>query len=380
MLIRTWCATLAVSTGMALTPDAEGAAPPPPERVFISGHSLVDLPLPSYLAAIAASRGTPIQWDRQYMVGSSIRARVRGSGANRTAWDGYRQGYNREGEGMDVRAEFRSPSTVFGGAYDALLITEEHSLVGTLVWNDTVRHLRHYHDRFIEGNPRARTWFYEPWLGLNSKDDPRRWIAYERAASPVWQCVTSRINQSLAAEGRSDRIETLPAGVALAGLIERATGTPGVPGISAQSVRQTVDRLLRDAVHLTPLGAYYVALVSYAVMFERTPEGAWAPPNVDPVAARSLQGLAWELTRQERAQRRPLSLHECRARLQSSFIADYAAYVRDTSSRQELGPPHAWWRWAKHRLQWHWLLRESRADHPLGDPGADDRAYWLPDR
>jgi hypothetical protein len=374
MFPKTLCATLAALAGMTFT-DAQAAPPPAPERVFISGHSLVDQPLPSHLAAIAASLGTPIQWNRQYMVGSSIRARVRGAGSDRMAWDGYRQGYNREGEGLDVRAEFRSPSTVFGGPYDALLITEEHSLVGSLVWNDTVRHLRHYHDRFIDGNPGGRTWFYEPWLGLASKDDPRRWIAYERAASPIWQCVATRINLSLAAEGRSDRIEPLPAGVALAGLIERATQAPGVPGISAAGVRETVDRLLSDAVHLTPLGVYYVALVSYALMFERPPQGAWAPPGVDPVAARSLQDLAWELTQQERAARRPLSLQACRARLQSSFIADYAAYVRDTSSRQELGRLHAWWRWAKHRLQWHWLLREGRADHPLGD-----RVYWLPER
>jgi len=176
---------------MLMALSAAAADPPKtalPERVFISGHSLTDQPLPSDLAAIAASLGHPLQWNRQYMVGSSIRARVRGAKAppGETGWSGYHQGSNRDSENMDVLAELRQPRTVTGGPYDVLLITEEHGLLGTMVWNDTVRYLRHYHDRFIDANPAGRTLFYESWLGLDDKNDPRRWIAYERAASPIW--------------------------------------------------------------------------------------------------------------------------------------------------------------------------------------------------
>lgn len=356
------------------------AGPAPPERIFISGHSLVDQPLPSNLAAIAASLGTPIQWNRQYMVGSSMRARARGSSAaaQATTWDGHRQGDNREGSGMDVLGELSSPKTVTGGVYDALLITEQHGLLGTMLWNDSVRYLRHHHDRFIQANGQGRTWFYESWLGLDNKADPRRWIAYERAASPIWQCLATRVNVSLAAEGRNDRIRPLPAGALLAGLVERATQGAGLPGITVPGVRETVDRLVADQVHLTPLGAYYVSLVTYASMFDRSPIGAWWPAGIDGLAAKSLQTVAWELVEAERRGRRVLTLDECQDKLQSSFIATYWGYTRDTIWREELGLARAWLRWAKHRLQWHWKLRKGSTENPLRYDAATDRSYWLP--
>jgi hypothetical protein len=368
---------------MLMALSAAAADPPKtalPERVFISGHSLTDQPLPSDLAAIAASLGHPLQWNRQYMVGSSIRARVRGAKAppGETGWSGYHQGSNRDSENMDVLAELRQPRTVTGGPYDVLLITEEHGLLGTMVWNDTVRYLRHYHDRFIDANPAGRTLFYESWLGLDDKNDPRRWIAYERAASPIWQCLATRINLSLAAEGRSDRIESLPAGLALAGLIERATQAPGVPGISGASVRATVDRLVKDSVHLTRLGSYYAALVSYAAIYSRSPLGAWAPEGIDAQQARSLQSVAWQIYSAYRASGRALTLEACRQVLTQSFVNTYWSYVRDTSWRKELGALHAHARWWRHVLLWQWRLRRGNADNPLHYDPAADRAYWLP--
>ena len=364
----------------ALTTTTPAAQTALPERVFISGHSLVDQPLPSNLAAIAASLGTPIQWNRQYMVGSSLRARARGATAapDASTWDGYRQGYNRDTENLDVLAEWRAPKTVTGGAYDSLLITEQHGLLGTLLWNDTVRYLRHHHDGFIAGNAQGRTWFYESWLGLDDKSDPRRWIAYERAASPIWQCLASRINVSLAAEGRTDRIEPLAAGVALAGLVERATRGVGVPGVSGATVRESVDRIFSDGVHLTSLGSYYVALAVYASMFQRSPVGAWVPDGIDAVAARSLQSVAWDMAQQERKQREPLTLDECQNEMQHTYIATYWGYVRETYWKTELGKSYAWLRWAKHRAQWHWRLRRGSPENPLRYDPATDRTYWLP--
>lgn len=376
LALPTVVAAMIASTAMPVC----AAVSPVPERVFISGHSLVDQPLPANLAAIANSLATPIQWNRQYMVGSSLRARARGAKAapDTTAWAGYREGYNRNSESMDVLAEWHSPKTVSGGAYDSLLITEQHGLLGTLLWNDTVRYLRHHHDAFVSASPHGRTWFYESWLGVNDSSDPQRWIAYERAASPIWQCLVTRINTSLAAEGRADRIEPLAAGVALAGLIERATQGSGAAGVTGATVRETVERIFPDNVHLTELGAYYMSLVTYASMFQRSPVGAWAPASVSPVAANSLQKIAWELVQEERRNRRPLTLDECQSELQQSFIATYWAYVRDSYWKAELGALHAWARWVKYRLQWHWWLRSGSDKNPIRYDAATDRAYWFP--
>jgi hypothetical protein len=132
-----------------------------------------------------------VQWNRQYMVGSSIRSRSAGDAPDKP-WSGYRGGDNRDASGLDVLQEFKQPRTVSGGLYDTLVITEQHGLLGTLVWNDTVRHLRHYHDRFIDANPKGRTWFYESWLDISDKSDPRAWIAYERMASQNESTTLSR--------------------------------------------------------------------------------------------------------------------------------------------------------------------------------------------
>ena len=345
-------------------------------RLFVSGHSLVDQPLPDYLEAIGKSLNTPIQWNRHYQVGSSIAARSRGPHSPHGAWDGYRTGANRTGAGMDVVAELRRPVTVSGGHYDALLITEQHALLGTLTWNDTVRYLRHYHERLIEGSPQAKTYFFEPWLRLNDKSDPRRWIAYERAASPIWQCIATRINVSLQAEGRADRISSVPAGIALAHLVDIATRSPGVPAITLSNVRATMDSIVGDDVHLTELGTYYSALVNYAVLYERSPIGAWHPPSVNVAQATALQTVAWEFVTQYAKTNVPLTLTGCTDKLRSEFIGLYWTYVRDTFWRKE-GSVNAYWQWAKFMAKWHWRMRKDSAENPFYFDPVEDRKFWL---
>jgi hypothetical protein len=309
-------ATALFTLCMLTTLPAQTAGPP--QRLFYSGHSLLDEPLPRDVAAIAASLGTPLQhWERDTPPGSSMRERVAAG-----VWP-------RE-------------------AVDTLLVTEQHTLVGNLVWNDSAGQLRRLHERLIAANPRGRTWFYASWLNLDDQTDPQRWIAHERAASPLWQCLATRINASLSAEGRTDRIEFLPAAALLAALVERVV-QGGVAGVN-------VSALFRDDVHLTALGSYFLSLVVYATLFERSPVGAAVPAGLDAAAARTLQEAAWALVQQERAQRQTLSAADCRQRTRD-FVAPYAAYVRDAIDRPRAGAARAWWLWAKHRVQWWWALR-----------------------
>jgi len=347
-------------------------------RLFISGHSLTDQPIPNQLSAIARSLGTPLEWNRQYVVGSSIAKRTRGNDPRNVTWSGYRTGSNRSGEGLDVVSELLTPKTIAGGKYDTLLITEQHGLLDTLLWNDTVRHLRHYHDRLIDGNPYAKTYFYESWISLDNKNDPRRWIAYERAASPIWQCIATRINISLDTEGRSDRITSLPAGAALADLIDDAIGLQGVPGITLGSVRETVDSIIADNVHLTELGSYYIALVSYAVTFGRSPEGAWHPIGLNDAQIKSLQRKAWDFVSKYARTNTPLSLNECLIELKSSFIGTYWGYVRDTYWLPGEGSTlSAYYRWLRLSLKWHWLVRQNTTDNPFYFSPQLEQNYWF---
>lgn len=359
----------------ALMASAPAPVVATPQRVFISGHSLVDQPLPDHLARIAESLGQPLQWNRQYVVGSTIHDRTRGRDRE-SGWAGYATGLNREGQGLDVIQEFRRPRTTDGQPYDTLIVTEQHGVLESIVMRDTVRLLRHYHERFIEGNAHGQTWFYEPWLGVIDKRDPSRWLAYERAAAPIWQCVLTRINTSLAAEGRADRLRPLPASLALATLVERAVQGK-VPGLAAQSAEGVMNLLFRDHVHLTPLGAYYMALSVYAATFGRSPAGAWAPPQVSPPLAAALQQLAWEAVSTEQNRRTPLPLEKCGAALKA-LAPVYFEHKRDDYWAQQEASLLNTYRRLRQEAEWRWRLWRHFDGDPFRYSASTDNGNWLP--
>ncbi len=298
----------------------------------------------------------------QSIPGSPIRVRTKGAGPAHA----YRHGANRDGSNMDVLAEWRAPKTVRGGLYDTLLVAEQHGVLTAQSFHDTTHELVEIHLRFTEANPKAQVWFYEAWLGVNDKDDPSRWIAYERAASPVWQCIAARSSTTLAAMNRPTPIRTVPSGAALANLVDRAT-RHRVAGLSATSVRETMDRLFTDDVHLTPLGNYYVASVVYATLWGRSPMGASAPAEFDPVAVRSLQQEAWNFVSTHQANLKSVSFEACRTQLKDGFIHQHWSYVRDTQWAREDGSVKAYARWLKQMLAWHLRVRRKGFANPFHD-------------
>jgi hypothetical protein len=239
-----------------------------------------------------------------------------------------------------------------------------------------VRHLRHYHDRFIAGNPKGRTVFYEPWLGIPGRTDVARWVNYERSAAPVWRCVVARVNHSLAAEGRSDRIESLPAGLALAELVERATRGPGLEGISEGSSTATIKKLFTDDVHVTPLAFYYLALVSVGFIAERSPQGASTPEGLGAAQASTLQRLASDFVTRHRREARPPDAESCSKALDSDFLNLYFDHRRDEYWAQLDGNALVkTWKRMKSEAG---LRRRLNSHNPLAwVPGAKDTGDWF---
>jgi hypothetical protein len=239
---------------------------------MVSGHSLTERGIVAGLESVARSLGASMVWNEQNILGSPIRARTRGAGLDDPTFAGYKQGRNRTTTNMNLVSELLSPQTTGGRRYDTLVLAERHDIVNTLMWEDTVRYARHFQDRLVAGNAAANGYLYHAWLGINDKNDPSAWVRYERSMARAWQCAAARVNVSLAAEGRADRLRLLPAGLALADLVDQAA-RGGVAGISAGSAAATVDRLFTDALHLSPLGEYYMSLVSYASLYRRGAEG-----------------------------------------------------------------------------------------------------------
>ena len=327
-------------------------------NVFYSGHSLLDDPVGDDTESVATSLGKTIQWNQQIVIGSPVRIRTRGDSSSDPSFPGYRQGKNRGlSQNLDVIAELRSPATI-SGRYDALVLAERHDLASTLQFEDTVRYVRHFHERLIEGNPQGTTYLYHAWLGVRDLDNPAPWIAYEKAAAPAWRCAAARINRSLEAESRADRVRYLPAGLALAVLVERAM-QGNVEGLGGSS-RSIVQQLMVDDVHETPLGAYFVSLVNVASLYGTSPAGGWAPAGVSDGLKRSMQNVAWEVASADLGAAGS-DLASCRTHMRDSYCAAYNNYVGRT---QDIAGCQA-------------FFTSASTDNPFHFDAAADAGYWF---
>lgn len=329
---------------------------------MVSGHSLTPHGVFANMESVASSLGMSMVWNEQNINGSPLRARTRGDWIDDPAFSGYRSGNNRNGSNLDIVGEFLNPRTIGGRRYDTLVLTERHDIVNTLMWEDTVRYTRHYHDRLIAGNGAATSHLYHTWLPINNKGNPGAWIGFERTAARAWQCTAARVNVSLAAQGRGDRVNYLPAALALADLVERAV-QGGVPGVSGGSTGDIVNRLFRDDVHLTDLGDYYMSLVSYAAVYRRSPVGAWAPAGVTAQQKAALQDLAWQSVSRHLADSSNVpSMGQCQAAMRDQVCAAYGNYVGNSAAAGTCAGRFA----------------EASQRNPFHYDAAGDNGYWFP--
>lgn len=259
-------------------------------RMLLSGHSLMDNPLVNYVQDIAQkSPSSSFNYNQQIVIGSPIRIRTKGGNTNSTSWPGYSAGKNKNTDNLNMISEVRNPRTLGAGErYDTLIITENHSSLSQIQWENTMGYLRHYQDLMISANPATRTFFYHSWLDVN-KSNPAEWINHEKNAAVTWECVASKVNASIQSINRADRIRLLPAGGALVNLVERIVAGQ-VAGFTG-TTNQRLNLIFSDNVHLTNLGAYYMALVVYSSIYGK-PVGNIAPPSGSGVTLAQVQALA----------------------------------------------------------------------------------------
>ena len=283
-------------------------------RVFLSGHSLTDNPLIDYVENLANSNSDNFNYNQQIVIGSPMRVRTKGDNPNASNWPGYSAGKNRNGStGLNIINELRNPQTIGAGSlYDTLVVTENHNSLPQIQWENTIPYLRHYHDLLRSGNPNARTLFYHSWLDIN-KSNPTPWITHEKNARVTWECVASKVNQSLGDSSQRPQVQSLPAGAALVDLVERALANQ-VAGLTGSNVEK-LNQIFSDNVHLTSTGMYYVALVTYAAVFRKSPIGSAAPVGMNSTLATSLQTIAWNYVNTYYGQTAPgvQTMANCRA-------------------------------------------------------------------
>lgn len=333
----------------AVSAPPPGSAMPSPLRIFYSGHSLMDRPLPDHVEALAQAEGREVQWERQYRVGSLLRERTRGLDASSASWSGWTLGDNRQGSGLDVAAALsgRIPALP---PFDVLVVTERHDILWAMQNESTAGYLRRLHDERVRGRPEGATWFYESWQSM-SADRIADWARYETAAAIGWQCAAAEVNRSLQAEGRADRVQSLPAARALVRLVERATSPTGWPGVTAATPQATVERLFSDAVHLTDAGMYYMALVTWAFVngAPATRVDLPVPKGMDPALAAGLRSAAADA----HAALRDQTLSEASAEACQARLAEVCPIVWPYMAQRWQSEGRAWpqARWQQFKLQ-----------------------------
>jgi hypothetical protein len=235
---------------------------------------------------------------------------------------------------LNVAEELRQPRRLApGGKYDVLVVTERHDLPAIARTERTAFYLTDMARQLLTGNPDAEVLLYHTWLNLDS-DAPWPWINYERAVSPMWECIASRANLDLPARGTAPRVRMLPGAGALAELVA-ALWEGKVPDVAGNIPGERVRLLFTDNVHMSEAGRYFIALVHYAVLFGRNPEGAAIPVSLAPGTGRYMQTLAWQFAasygqRANAAVRRDMAA--CRDLMQKEICPAYAAF-------QTKGPP-----------------------------------------
>lgn len=306
--------------------SASGWTPRNEVRAFYSGHSLSE-GVPQVVEQIARSLGFRMDFEVQVLGYSLLRQRTKGEVTSATEWPGYRAGQNRNGAGLNVAEELRQPQRLASGnKYDVLVVTERHDLPAIAGKERTAFYLTDMARHLLAGNPDAEVLLYQTWFNLDP-DAPWPWIDYERAALSMWECVASRANLDVPARGNIPRVRVLPGAGALAELTA-ALWDGKVPGVAGNRPDERVRLLFSDNVHMSDAGRYFIALVHYAVLFGRNPEGATIPATLAPETGRYMQTLAWQYTasygqRADAAARRDMA--GCRTLMQKEICQAYAA-------------------------------------------------------
>lgn len=265
---------------------------PPPEgplSVYHLGHSLVGRTMPAMLEQLAPPghrHASQLGW------GTSLKQHWQGPAAI--------AGFEAENAHPRFRPADRALAS---GDYDAVVLTEMVEIRAAIRWHASADHLARWARAARAGNPAVRLYLYETWHHL---DDPEGWLArIDRDLARHWEDEVLR--PALARRGVGGPIHLVPGGQALARFVRALEARGGVEGLADRRdlFARTPDGG-RDTIHLNDLGAYLIALVHYAVLYQRDPAGlphalrrADGTPAEAPSAeaAALMQAVVWEVVR-----------------------------------------------------------------------------------
>ena len=265
------------------------APPDHPRRVFHLGHSLVGPDMPAMLAQLAPEGHA---WAAQLGSGTTLKAH----------WE----------PDLDI-LDFQPPDPATGfadaraaigsGTFDAVVLTEMVEISDAIRYHDSATYLSRWADLARAANPETDVFLYETWHSL---DDPAGWLnRIDADLERYWE--DRLLLRDPAPAGGARPILMIPAGQAMARLVRAVEAQGGVDNlVDRTSLFRKKPDGSQDNIHPNNLGAYFVALVHYACLYRRSPEGLphrlrrgdGSPADAPgPDAARLMQATAWAAAR-----------------------------------------------------------------------------------
>ena len=243
-------AAFAARYAVPLPAPADGMA------VYHLGHSLVGRNMPAMVEQLALAAGiTGHSHASQLGWGASL-------DQHRT---GDVPGFAEENGGPAFRP---AAPAMASGQYDAVVLTEMVELRDAIRYHDSAAALAHWARAARNGNRQVRVYLYETWHRL---DDPDGWLTrIDTDLAALWQGKLAR--PAMAMDG-TGTIHIIPAGQALAAVV-RALEARLVPGLThRQDLFARMPDGTVDPIHLNDRGLYIIALVHFATLYHRSPEG-----------------------------------------------------------------------------------------------------------
>jgi hypothetical protein len=279
-------ATLVPAMASAQSPLQESRA------VFV-GHSLLNYDMVEIVKGLAESKGLVIRRAAQSNVGTNIANNWRQ--CRRSAYPNENPWWELACDSIDAGTD--------RGAFDTLVITQVNNPIidptNSANLGSTPEDYSRFLDLFLSRNPSGRAFFYTQWEGVDSPwHKGAEWTTRIADELALFERIAQRIEEiSRTTYGRSADVNIIPANLALRDLVIAAE-SGRFPGVTSRS------QLFSDDVHMTPLGAYFLASVIYSSIYQQSPVGAsgrtvgrWGGVITDlsPEMARSLQQFAWEV-------------------------------------------------------------------------------------
>lgn len=266
------------SAGGEPAPAVPRVAPVTPRsldlRVILSGHSLTD-PMGQALPRLVQAAGGP---EDRIALSTIPGAPLDWRWNNRTA-------------PPDARDDI--------AGFDVMVQTERVSLSGTRRWHNSdeeaLRWARHGWNEGA-GGAGAEVLLYASWVSLDTgpgfdthgdEDRSLPWRIRLDREFAGWEEIMAHVNAHRPADAPQMRM--IPATLVMAAVYD-AIAVGSAPG-GLHDIRQ----LFTDDIHLSPLGAWLVALIHYAVIYARDPRGLPGPQGASPELVDWAQALVWEV-------------------------------------------------------------------------------------